>query len=130
LNPSIAITVLVQFDPTVVGAASGTLTFKSNSTSAATSTIALSGTGATAQHEVSLTWSAPAKSPIPIAEYRVYRTMSAGSSFHLLSSVAENQTNYVDLTVAAGDTYTYYVTSVDDAGTESVPSNRAIVIVP
>ena len=64
LSPNIAITIQVRFDPTVVGSASGTLTFTSNSSTGSTSKVTLSGNGTAVQHKVSLSWNAPVNSPI------------------------------------------------------------------
>ena len=128
LNPTIAITIQVHFDPTAAGATSGTLMFTSNSTTGTTSTVNLSGTGTAVQHQVSLGWAAPTNSPVPVTKYDIYRGTGSSPSFQLLSS--STTTAYVDLTVTAGATYTYYVTSVDSAGTESTPSNQVIVTIP
>jgi hypothetical protein len=45
LNPGQAVTLSVKFDPTVVGAETGQLTIKSNSSTNATAAVSLSGTG-------------------------------------------------------------------------------------
>jgi hypothetical protein len=129
LNPTIAITIQVQFDPTAVGAASGTLAFTSNSTTGTTSVVNLSGNGTAVSHKVSLSWSAPVNSPVPVTGYNIYRATGASTTFQPLSS-DDIQTSYVDLTVVASTTYTYYVTSVDSAGAESVPSNQVTVTIP
>jgi hypothetical protein len=129
LNPTIAITIQVQFDPTAAGAASGTLKFTSNSTTGTTSTVSLSGNGTAVAHKVSLSWSAPVNSPVPVTDYNIYRAIGGSTSFALLSS-ADTQTSYVDQSVVASTNYTYYVTSVDSAGAESVPSNQVTVTIP
>ncbi len=128
LNPGIEVSVQVKFDPTAVGAASGTLTFRSNSTTGSTSVVNLSGTGTAAQHRVSLIWSAPPNSPVPVMEYSVYRATGSSSSYQLIDSTSS--TSYVDLSVQANTVYTYYVTSVASAGTQSSPSNQVTVTVP
>ena len=130
LNPTIAIKVQVQFDPTVVGTAAGTLTFKSNSATGSSSVVTLSGTGAAVQHQVTLNWSAPASSPVPVSGYNVYRAAAGSTSFLLLNASADAQTSYIDQNVQAGSSYSYYVKSVDSAGVESVPSNQVSVTVP
>ncbi len=48
LNPGQTLTIQVSFDPTVAGAASGTITISSNSTTGSTSMVSLSGTGVAA----------------------------------------------------------------------------------
>ena len=127
LNPGVGVSVQVKFDPTA-GAASGTLTFTSNSTTGSKSIVNLSGTGTTVQHQVSLTWSAPVNSPVPVTDYNVYRATGTSSSYQLLDSTGS--TSYVDLTVQANTVYTYYVTSVDSAGAQSSPSHHISVTVP
>jgi hypothetical protein len=128
LNPNIAITVQVQFDPTTTGAASGALTFSSNSTTGSTSTVSLSGTGTAAQHQVSLSWVAPANSPVPVADYNIYRATGSSSSYQLLNS--SNSTSFVDSSAQSNTAYTYYVTSVSGSGAESIPSNQVNVTTP
>lgn len=125
LDPTIAITIQVQFDPTAVGTASGTLSLSSNSTTGGTSVVNLSGNGT---HQVNLTWNAPPDSPVPIVDYNIYRAAAGNSSYQLLSS--SNQAVFMDLSVQANTTYTYYVTSVGNNGSESDPSNQVTVTVP
>jgi Abnormal spindle-like microcephaly-assoc'd, ASPM-SPD-2-Hydin len=64
LNPGLAVTLDVQFDPTATGAATGQLTIQSNSSPNATVVISLTGTGES--HQVDLNWDAPSSSPDPI----------------------------------------------------------------
>jgi fibronectin type 3 domain-containing protein len=112
----------------VIGTATGTLKFSSNSTTGSTSTVNLSGVGTTAQHQVSLSWAAPANSPVPVVDYNVYRATGTSSSYQLLNSAST--TSYVDLSVSANTTYSYYVTSMGNTGAESIPSNHVTVTVP
>jgi hypothetical protein len=128
LNPNVAITVQVQFDPAAIGAASGKLTFTSNSSTGATSVVNLSGNGTAIQHQVNLSWIAPVNSPVPVSDYNVYRATGTSTSYQLLSS--STNTAYVDLNVQDNTVYSYYVTSVGNTGTESSPSNQATVTVP
>ena len=128
LNPTIAITIQVQFDPAAVGAASGSLKFSSNSTTGSTSTVSLSGNGTAVQHRVSLSWAAPANSPVAVTGYKIYRVLGSGTAYQLLAS--SSSTTYVDLAVQTKTAYSYYVTSVDSGGTESSPSNQVTVTVP
>lgn len=130
LNPTIAIKVQVQFDPTVAGTATGTLTFTSNSTTGSSSVVMLSGTGTAVQHKVTLNWAAPSNSPVPVSGYKVYRAASGSTSFQLMNASADTATDYVDQQVQAGSSYSYYVTSVDGSGAESVPSAKISVSVP
>jgi hypothetical protein len=127
LNPNVAITIQVKFDPTSTGASTGSLVFSNNS-STGTATVTLTGTGTAVQHLVTLTWSPPASSPIPVMAYHVYRSAGSSSLFQMLSSTSVPQ--YVDQSVVSGATYSYYVKSVDNADDESAPSNQAAVTVP
>ena len=130
LDPTIAITIQVQFDPGTVGAAAGTLTFTSNSTTDTTSVVNLSGSGTTVQHHVSLSWNAPVNSPVPVSAFNIYRATGSSGSYQLLNSLVASETTYSDLAVAGTVTYTYYVTSINTSGTESLPSNQVTVTVP
>ena len=128
LNPGQALTLVVQFTPAATGAAAGQLTIASDSLTGATAVIRLSGTGA--PHEVDLSWIAPSSSDDPIAGYNVYRAPGGTSSFQLLNSSDITETAYVDSAVQSGKGYSYFVTSVDNSGTESVPSDAISVAIP
>jgi len=134
LNPNQAVTLSVQFDPTVAGAASGTLTIVSTSLTNPTATISLSGTGETgstgAPGTVNLTWDSPTNSPDPVAGYNVYRSPSGAYTFTQLNSSVVTQVNYVDTTAQTGQAYDYIVESVDGSGDTSAPTNIATVNLP
>ena len=68
LNPSLAITLDVQFDPAATGAVTGQLTIQSNSSTNGTAVISLSGTGI--PHQVDLSWQAPRGSTDPAQDIR------------------------------------------------------------
>jgi fibronectin type 3 domain-containing protein len=127
LNPGQTLNLTLTFDPTAVGAATGQLTVSSNSSTNPTVTIALTGTGN--PHQVNLTWSAPTGSTDPIAGYRVYRAAGGTTSFAVVSSM-DSQTAFTDSNVQSGQSYNYYVTSVDSSGIESSPSNSTAVTIP
>jgi len=78
-------------------------------------------------HSVTLSWT-PGTSPV--AGYNVYRASPAGGPVVKLSArpVAANQ--FIDTTVEAGHTYSYFVTSVDSKGVESPPSLFVFATVP
>jgi hypothetical protein len=131
LSSSQTETISVQFDPTVAGAATGTLTIVSTSLTNPTVTIGLSGTGVAAvASQVNLTWDAPTSSPDPVAGYNLYRSPSGASSYMQLNSAVVTQTTYVDSNVQDGQTYDYIVESVDASGNTSSPSNVAAVPIP
>jgi hypothetical protein len=129
LNPSLAVTLEVQFDPTTTGAAAGQLTIQSNSSTNGTVVISLTGTGESASHEADLSWEAPSSSTDPVVGYNIYRSVGGTSPYQLLNS-ADTQTTYVDSTVQTGLVYGYYVTSVDSSGVESAPSNEVTATIP
>jgi hypothetical protein len=54
LNPTQAVTLQVQFDPTTTGTASGQITISSNSTTGGTAIVALGGTGTAANPQLTI----------------------------------------------------------------------------
>jgi hypothetical protein len=130
LNPSLAITIQVQFDPTATGAVTGQLVIQSTSSTNGTVTIGVSGTGESTSHQVTLTWDAPSSSADPVAGYHVYRSTGGSSAYTLLNSSGDTQTTFVDTNVQSGATYDYIVKSVDASGVESTASNEATATVP
>ncbi len=130
LTPNQTVTISVQFDPTVAGSATGTLTVSSNSSTGTSTLVSLTGTGTAAAYQVNLSWSAPAGSSDPIAGYNVYRSPSGSSSYQQLNPTVLTDTTYVDTTVQDGQTYDYIVESVDASDVTSAPSNVAIVPIP
>jgi predicted phage tail protein len=117
----------VEFNPTVAGPVSGTLTVTSNSSTNPTAAVPLTATGETVQ--VNLAWNAPTGSTDPVAGYNVYRSPSGGTSYQQLNGSALTQITYVDTSAQAGQTYDYIVESVDASGNTSTPSNMASVTV-
>lgn len=80
------------------------------------------GGGGTPPPSVAVTWTAAVPGNDPAVSYNVYRNAAKiGSS---------TTTSFNDANVAEGSSYSYYVTSVDAAGSESVPSNTATVTIP
>ncbi|HYK34818.1 choice-of-anchor D domain-containing protein [Alloacidobacterium sp.] len=126
LNPTLAITLMVQFSPTAGVAMAGTLTIGSNSSDGPSTVVNLSGSG---QYVVNLNWEAPRSSPDPVAGYDIYRSAKGSSSYQLINS-SGMQTTYVDNSVESGSIYSYYVKSVDRSGVQSSPSNTAGVTIP
>ena len=121
----------MQFDPTVAGTASGTLTIVSTSLTNPITIIGLSGTGvAGVSYQVNLSWDAPTSSPDPVAGYNVFRSPDGASTYEQLNTVVVTQTTYVDTGVEDGQTYDYIVESVDAAGVSSAPSNTAAIPIP
>ena len=129
LAPSQSLVLQVQFQPVTAGAASGSLTIGSNSTTGSTVSVGLSGTGTAVAHAVDLSWSAPVSSPVPVTGYKIYRAISGGT-FAVLNSSPNSSTDYVDSTVLSGASYDYFVRSVDSSGGESVASNEITEVIP
>jgi fibronectin type 3 domain-containing protein len=129
LNPGLAITLDVKFDPATVGALTGQLTIQSNSSTNGTVVISLTGTGESASHYVDLSWQAPGSSSDPVAGYHIYRS-SGGSAYALQNSSLDTQTTYTDNNVVSGQSYDYIVKSVDSSGVESSASNQAAATIP
>jgi hypothetical protein len=77
-------------------------------------------------HSVALTWNA---STSKVVGYYVYRGSPPGGFARMQDGMAST-TRYVDRTVEAGRTYSYYVVSVDFRGVESKPSEKITVTVP
>jgi fibronectin type 3 domain-containing protein len=90
----------------------------------------LSGTAPSSTHSVTLTWSAPANSTVPVAGYHVYRGNASSGSYILLNSSLTPATRFVDSTVTAGSSYVYEVKSVDANGVESAASNTFTATIP
>jgi len=129
LNPNQTATLSVGFDPNCAGAASGSLTITSNSSTGSSEVVALSGTGVTGSYEVDLTWNAPAASTDSVVGYNVYRAPSGSSAYIQLNSSVITETSYIDVTASSGRTYSYIIESIDGTGVASVPSNVASVSV-
>jgi hypothetical protein len=113
LAPGQSVILTADFAPTVAGNATSTVAVTSNATNAPTSL--LSGTGVTPS--VTLTWD-PSTS---VVGYNVYRGTLVDGPYTKLNLVSATQ--FVDLTVQTGQTYTYVVTSVDASNVESSYSN-------
>jgi len=125
LNPGQTAVLNVQFTPTGSGSYSGQITIASNSSSGNV-TIGLNGTGY--GHKVLLNWNAPSSGGV--TGYNVYRVASGSTSYQRVNSATVSSTTFTDGNVKSGTSYTYYVTSLDGSGLESVPSNTTVVGVP
>jgi Abnormal spindle-like microcephaly-assoc'd, ASPM-SPD-2-Hydin len=117
---------IVTFAPRSKGTASANISFfTSNSTSALE---IASGSGATIQHIVDLSWNA---SPSPsISGYNVYRGTVTGGPYRKINSVLVSSMSYSDSTVQSDQTYYYVTTAVDEAGIESSYSNQTQAVIP
>jgi fibronectin type 3 domain-containing protein len=77
-----------------------------------------------------LTWAAPANSSDPVAGYNVYRATGNSSTYQLLNTSVDVPTTYTDGTIQSGNSYAYYVESVDSQGNQSALSNTFAVSIP
>jgi Bacterial Ig-like domain (group 3)/Abnormal spindle-like microcephaly-assoc'd, ASPM-SPD-2-Hydin len=130
LAPGQTATLGVEFNPTVTGAATGSLTISSTSSTNPTAMLALSGTGMAVSYQVNLSWDAPVDSTDPVAGYNVYRALSGSTMYQLVNASVESQTAYVDTTVQDGSAYDYIVESVDASGVASAPTSPVLVTIP
>ncbi len=93
LNPSQTFTFGVIFDPSVAGAANGSITVTSNA-SGSPGTITLSGTGVqTVAHTVSLTWNEGGSS---ISGFNVYRSTTSGGGYVKVNGSLVPSMSYTD----------------------------------
>jgi hypothetical protein len=129
LDPGQTATLQVQLKPGTSGDATGLLSLRSDSINGSTVTVALSGTGLTAGHQVDLTWDAAAASTNPVTGYNIYRSIG-GSTPALLNKAPHAPTSYSDTTVISTNSYNYIVKSVDASGSESVASNQIQLTIP
>ena len=127
LSPGQSTTLNVVFDPSISGNTTGTVVITSNAAGNTSMTVSLQGTGV--GQRVQLNWDPPTVSNDQIMSYNIYRSVG-NARFQVLSASGNTQTAYTDTAVQSGQTYNYYVTSVDIAGLESIPSNTTSVSVP
>ncbi|HZU22091.1 MAG TPA: choice-of-anchor D domain-containing protein [Terriglobales bacterium] len=114
----------VVFAPQTPGAVSGSVSFVSNASNSPAS-VTVSGTGAL-QHSADLSWTASTSANV--TSYNVYRSSISGGPYSLVGSVSS--TTFADNTVAAGQTYFYVVTAVDNTGAEGPFSTEVSGTIP
>ena len=117
---------MITFAPPIAGTVSGRLDVTSNATNS-TFSIALSGSGVTAQHFVDLAWDA---STSAVAGYYIYRGDQSGGPYVKLNSSPVAGLSFTDGTVLSGHTYYYVVTSVTSDGVESDYSTELKISIP
>jgi hypothetical protein len=121
----------VTFAPQASGSVSGGISFLSNAANSPT-TETFTGAGSQSSgapaHSVSMSWS---PSPSSVIGYNIYRGTTPGGPYpSKLTSFPQTGTSLVDNTVAAGTTYYYVATSVDQNSLESTYSNQFTATVP
>lgn len=118
----------VTFTPAMAGASSSQLSFASDAENSPAAQ-ALTGTGAAApQHSVALNWDPSAGSGV--VGYNVYRGGAPTGHYSKINPALDPVTTYTDYSVAAGQTYYYVTTAVDEHGRESRYSNQTKAVIP
>lgn len=137
LAPGQSASITVTFDPASPGQATGQLTVNTNAPTSPQAAVTLAGAGQAAvapaapvASAVVLSWEEPTGAAAPILGYSVYRAAGAASQFQLLNPTLIGSLSYTDATVQTGTTYRYYVTSIDNSGLQSAPSNLITVAIP
>jgi len=115
----------VTFSPTAVGNTTAIISFFTSSASASETA---SGTGATIQHTVELSWNASTSTSI--SGYNLYRATNAAGPYSKINPSLNTSMNYSDSTVQSGQTYYYVTTAVNSSGEESSYSNQVTASVP
>lgn len=116
----------VTFAPTTRGTSSANISFFTNNSTSALETV--SGSGATIQHTVDLSWN-PSTST-SISGYNVYRGTVSGGPYSKINPAMVSSLSYTDSTVQSGQTYYYVTTAVDSAGLESSYSGQVHAVIP
>jgi fibronectin type 3 domain-containing protein len=123
LSPGDIAALNVTFTPAGTGSQTGSVTVTSNAGSPKI-TVALQASGVPAgEHAATVSWDA---SPSLVSGYFVYRSANGGPYTRLNST---SDTTYTDLSVVAGQTYSYVVTAVNDIA-ESGYSDPATATIP
>lgn len=117
----------VAFAPASAGSVTGSVTVTSNATNSPL-VLGLSGTGAApVSHSVSLSW-APSSSTY--SGFNVYRGSVSSGPYTKIDASLDSSSSYTDSNVAAGQTYYYVVTEVDNTGAESSYSSPVSAVIP
>ena len=116
LNPNVAITLSMQFNPATAGAASGQLVITSNSSTNATATISLSGTGIPVTSAVSCSSASITGSATDACTVTLNAAAASGGQIVSLSSDNAAVTAPATVTVAEGATSAGFTATVSSAG--------------
>jgi hypothetical protein len=124
LTPGQTAVLNVTFAPSATGNVSGSIAVTSN---AGSLSIALVGSGGQpSSHSVALNWD---PSTSDVIGYYVYRVLADGT-YTKINNAPLVLTNYTDVNIQSGQTYTYVVTSVDSDNVESDYSDPTIAVIP
>ena len=116
----------VTFAPTTTGTASANISFFSGNSTSVLETA--SGSGATIQHTVDLSWNTSTSTSI--SGFNVYRGTINGGPYTKINSALVPAVSYGDDTVQSGQTYYYVTTAVDSSGVESSYSGQVQALIP
>ncbi len=126
LAPTEVATLNVTFAPSGAGSVAGSVTIAGDAAGSPI-TIPLSATGLVALHSATLTWN---PSTSAVFGYNVYRAPTQFGPYTKLNSTPVPITQFTDLTVQSGQTYMYWVTSVDANTVESGFSSPVMTVIP
>ena len=126
MAPGEVATLNIVFTPEAKGIVQGTVIVGSDAAGSPT-VIPLSGTGIAPPHLVSFSWDPSTSS---VFGYYVYRAANPSGPYARLNSAPVTATQYTDSAVQSGQTYLYWVTSVDSNTLESVFSNSVAATIP
>jgi hypothetical protein len=116
----------VTFAPTTSSTVSSNISFFTSTSTSVLETA--SGSGATIQHTVALSWNASTSTSI--TGYNVYRGTVNGGPYSKINSALDTSISYSDSTVQSGQTYYYVTTALDSAGVESSYSSAVQAVIP
>jgi hypothetical protein len=128
VNPQSTAVLSVELTPKAAGSVPGTVTITSNASDPRI-VVAVSATAVSASsHDVALNW--VASTSANVEGYNVYRSNTSGGPYAKIVTYPVNGTEYTDAAVSAGLKYYYVVTTVNEEGAESIPSNQTAVNIP
>ncbi len=117
----------VTFKPQSSGAASASAAFTSNASNSSVQQSLTGGGTPAPQHSVALSWNPSSSSSV--VGYNIYRGVTTGGPFSQITSMNAD-TTFTDSSVQAGQTYVYVSTAVDTTGKESTYSNQTQAVIP
>ncbi len=117
----------VTFKPQSSGAASASAAFTSNASNSSVQQSLTGGGTPAPQHSVALSWNPSSSSSV--VGYNIYRGVTTGGPFSQITSMNAD-TTFTDSSVQAGQTYFYVSTAVDTTGKESTYSNQTQAVIP
>jgi hypothetical protein len=121
------VTVLLISVTTVLTGCAGLPQSKQSGSAATSSTLSSASSQTATAHSVQLTW-APSQSNAVLG-YNVYRAVQSGGPYTRLNPALLANPDYLDTTIAGGNTYYYSVTAAS-AITESHRSPEVVAVIP